>query len=82
MLAALHSAAANQVYNVGEAYTPTIAKRLQNLPPSNIPPVAANAYDFRQDIAYDTTRIRAEWGYKERISYEEGLKRTLGATHA
>lgn len=35
-----------------------------------------------QDIAYDTTRIRAEWGYKERISYEEGLKRTLGATHA
>jgi nucleoside-diphosphate-sugar epimerase len=40
----------------------------------------ANAYDFRQDIAYDTTRIRAELGYNESVSYEECLKRTLRAT--
>ena len=82
VVAALHPAAANRVYNVGEAYTPTIAERLQNLPSSTVPLVAANAYDFRQDIAYDTNRIRSELGYNERISYEEGLKRTLQATQA
>ena len=82
VLAALHPAAANRVYNVGEAYTPTIAERLHSLPSSIVPRVAANAYDFRQDIAYDTTRIRAELGYDEPLSYEEGLKQTLRATHA
>lgn len=82
VLAALNPAAANRVYNVGEASTPTMAERLQNLPSSTVPLVAANAYDFRQDIAYDTTRIRVELGYSERISYEEGLTRTLRATQA
>ena len=80
VLAALHPAAANRVYNVGEAYTPTIAERLRHLPPSTIPPATAEGYDFRQDIAYDTTRIRKELGYSEPISYDEGLKRTLEAT--
>lgn len=77
VLAALHPAATNRIYNVGEAGTPTIAERLQTLPSSTLPPIEANGYDFRQDIAYDTTRIRTELGYTEPISYEEGLKRTL-----
>jgi nucleoside-diphosphate-sugar epimerase len=79
VLAALHPAGANRVYNVGEAYTPTIAERLQTLPSSNLPTVEAKGYEFRQNIAYDTTRIRSELGYSERVSYEEGLRRTLGA---
>ncbi len=77
VLAALHPAAAGRVYNVGEAYTPTIAERLEKLPPSTLPTMADSSYNFRQDIAYDTSRIRAELGYCEPISYEEGLARTL-----
>ena len=79
VLAALHPAAADRVYNVGEAYTPTIAERLQILPPSTFPRIETEGYDFRNDIAYDTTRIREELGYVESVSYEEGLKRTLDA---
>ncbi len=79
VLVALHPAAAGRIYNVGEAYTPTIAERLQNLPPSALPTTQAEGYDFRHDIAYDTSRIRQELGYAERASYKEGLRRTLDA---
>jgi nucleoside-diphosphate-sugar epimerase len=41
--------------------------------------VNAPTYNFRQDIAYDTTRIRRELGYSEIVPYELGLKRTLSA---
>src|SRR5271165_2073987 len=37
VLAALSPAAAGRIYNVGEAYTPTIAERLEKLPPSSVP---------------------------------------------
>jgi nucleoside-diphosphate-sugar epimerase len=77
VLAALHPAAANRVYNVGEANTPTISERLQTLPPATLPLVEAHGYDFQQNIAYDTTRIREELGYTEPVSYEDGLDRTL-----
>jgi nucleoside-diphosphate-sugar epimerase len=77
VLAALHPAAANRIYNVGEAYTPVMGERLKDLPPSALPSVDPKGYDFRHDIAYDTTRIRKELGYTEPVSYEEGLKRTL-----
>lgn len=80
-LAAVHEAAANRIYNVGEEYTPTVAERLSFLQPAQeeIEPKGNVAgYDFRQDIVYDTTRIRRELGYEERVRYEEGLKRTLG----
>jgi nucleoside-diphosphate-sugar epimerase len=77
VLAALHPAAANRIYNVGEAYTPTMGERLTHLPPSTLASVDPKSYDFRHDIAYDTTRIRKELGYSETVSYEEGLKRTL-----
>jgi len=77
VLAALHPAAANRVYNIGEAYTPTIAERLQTLPSSPFPRIEAEGCDFRNDIAYDTTRMREELAYAEPVSYEEGLRRTL-----
>jgi len=62
-LAALHPAASGRIYNVGEAYTPTIAERLKSLPASSVPGVDDSDHDFRQNIAYDTTHIRAELGY-------------------
>jgi len=75
VLAALHPAAAG-IYNVGEEDTPTMAERLTSLPPSTVPD-AVMSLNFEHDIAYDTSRIRRELGYKEPVEYREGLKRTL-----
>lgn len=76
-LAAIHPAAGGRVYNVGESYTPTLAERLVGLPPSSIEPDLSSGLDFTQDIAYDTTRIRSELGYREIVPEREGLERTL-----
>jgi nucleoside-diphosphate-sugar epimerase len=77
VLAAGHPAATGRVYNVGEASTPTVGERLACLPPSSISPDQGTEFNLAQDIAYDTSRIRAELGYAEHVSYEEGLRRTL-----
>jgi nucleoside-diphosphate-sugar epimerase len=77
VLAALSPAAGGRVYNVGEADTPTIAERLAILPPV---PVAINTdpkLNFKQDIAYDTTRIRTELGYTELVAEDEAMQTTL-----
>jgi nucleoside-diphosphate-sugar epimerase len=79
-LAATHPSAGGRVYNVGEASTPTIAERLAPLPPSAIDPDLNSQFDFTQNIAYDTSRIRTELGYRETIPEEEALLRTLRAT--
>ena len=76
-LAAIHPAAGGRIYNVGEANTPTIAERLAWLPPSTIEPDLSSQFDFNQDIAYDTSRIRVELGYCEIVPEKEGLLRTL-----
>jgi nucleoside-diphosphate-sugar epimerase len=77
VLAAGHPAASGRIYNVGEASTPTVGERLACLPPSSIPADESTQFDMAQDIAYDTSNIRAELGYAEHVSYEEGLRRTL-----
>jgi nucleoside-diphosphate-sugar epimerase len=77
VLAAGHPAASGRIYNVGEASTPTVGERLACLPPSSIPADESTQFDLAQDIAYDTSTIRAELGYAEHVSYEEGLRRTL-----
>jgi nucleoside-diphosphate-sugar epimerase len=79
VLAATQPAAGGRVYNVGEAYTPTIAERLASLPQSTLEPDLSSHFDFRQDMAYDTSRIRTELGYREIVSDEEGFLRTLRA---
>jgi nucleoside-diphosphate-sugar epimerase len=76
-IAATHHAAVGRVYNVGEASTPTIGERLARLPPSAIEPDLNSPFDFAQNIAYDTSRIRNELGYRESVSEEEGVLRTL-----
>jgi nucleoside-diphosphate-sugar epimerase len=77
VLAATHPAAGNRIYNVGEAYTPTVAERLASLPASTIEPDPNSQFDFSQDIAYDTSRIRLELGYRELVSEEMGYLKTL-----
>jgi nucleoside-diphosphate-sugar epimerase len=76
-LAATHPAAGGRIYNVGEAYTPTVEERLRRLPPSAIP-AQENHFHYQHNIAYDTSRIRRELGYQEPVDYAEGLRRTLG----
>jgi nucleoside-diphosphate-sugar epimerase len=77
VLAVLNPAAAGRVYNVGEQHTPTVAERLAGLPDSNIEVSEDGKYNFAQDMAYDTGRIRRELGYGEAVSVEEGVRRTL-----
>lgn len=77
VLAALHPAAAGRVFNVGEETTPTVAERLRTLPPAPTPADQAPPANYAQDIVYDTSRIRRELGYRELVSYEEGLRRTV-----
>jgi nucleoside-diphosphate-sugar epimerase len=76
-LAATHPSAAGRVYNVGEASTPTIAERLEWMPPSAMEPDLKSPFDFTQNITYDTSRIRTELGYREIISEQEAVHRTL-----
>jgi nucleoside-diphosphate-sugar epimerase len=77
VLAATHPSAGDRVYNVGELYTPTMGERLAWLPPSTIPPDQSGHFDFTQNLAYDTSKIRIELGYRELVTEEEGALRTL-----
>ena len=77
VLAATHPAASG-IYNIGEAYTPTVEERLAHLPSSSVSTATA-PLNFEHDIAYDTSRIRQELGYVEPIEYRDALRRTLGA---
>ena len=77
VLAATHPAAVRRIYNVGESYTPTMAERLRSLPPWDLAPDFNRDFCFLHDIACDTTRIRSELGYREPVSYQEGIRRTL-----
>jgi nucleoside-diphosphate-sugar epimerase len=78
VLASVHSAAAGRIYNVGEEYTPTIEERLAKLPPSEIPANTGPKFNFEQDIAYDTRRIRKELGYQELVPEDAAMRHTLG----
>lgn len=78
VLAAVDPRASGRIYNVGEEHTPTVAERLRALPESNIPAAEMRA-NFAQDLAYDTTLIRKELGYREPIGYAEGIRRTLSS---
>ncbi|HTU49684.1 MAG TPA: NAD-dependent epimerase/dehydratase family protein [Acidobacteriaceae bacterium] len=78
VLVATHPLAGG-IYNVGEAYTPTIAERLAKLPLSTMELDLTDQLDFAQNMAYDTSRIRVELGYRETVSEEEGFLRTLHA---
>jgi nucleoside-diphosphate-sugar epimerase len=71
VLGATHPAAAGRIYNVGEALTPTMGERLARLPPreaKGAPP----PFDYRQDMAVDTSRIRAELGYADVVEETAG----------
>jgi nucleoside-diphosphate-sugar epimerase len=77
VLAAVHPSAAGQTFNVGEEETPSVAARLSQLPILDMPADEQSSFQFAQDLVYDTSKIRNELGYREQISYQEGVRRTL-----
>jgi nucleoside-diphosphate-sugar epimerase len=76
-LAAVEPRAEGTIYNIGEEYTPTIEERLRDLPPSELPVGEQTDFDFRQDLVYDTSKIRSQLGYREPVDYREGIRRTM-----
>jgi nucleoside-diphosphate-sugar epimerase len=66
-LAVVDQRAANNVFNVGEEQTPTMAERLRWLPDSEFTSADDAGKNFEQNMAYDTSKIRRELGYLEDI---------------
>ena len=84
VLAVADERATNRIYNVGEAETPTIAERIEELGRAAgwqgrvVPaPIEELPHDFAHHLVVDTTRIRQELGYAEVVGREEGLARTI-----
>ncbi len=89
-LAVTDDRARGRIYNVGEESAPTTGERVQmlaelmgwageivTLPRGSLPFHIRDAYHYSQDLAYDTSRIRSELGYREIVSVDEGLRRTV-----
>lgn len=90
VLAALSDRAAGRIYNVGEADAPTefewadrIARAMgwngefALLPDDRLPPHLRAPGDTRQQWVADTSRIRAELGFRELVGREEAIRRTV-----
>jgi nucleoside-diphosphate-sugar epimerase len=89
-LALTSEAAAGKTYNVGEQPSPTEAEWIRNIarcagwsgeivtmPRRSLPEHLREEYNFKQHMDADTGRIRSELGYREPVSREEALIRTV-----
>jgi nucleoside-diphosphate-sugar epimerase len=89
-LAIVNPVAAGRIYNVGDEVTPTWADwirrvgdaygwkgKVATLPEERLPPHLLDDIDFAQDWVMDTSRIRAELGYVERVAPEEEMRRGI-----
>jgi nucleoside-diphosphate-sugar epimerase len=62
---ATHLKARNEIFNVGEELTPTMAERLAQLPTRGGDPPALPPFDYHQPLVIGTTKIRRCLGYTE-----------------
>ncbi len=89
-LAVTNDCAAGRVYNVGEEDTPTVGGRVRLLkrlagwdgqllfvPRRFLPAHLKDKYNYRQDLVVDSSRIRDELGWREKILPDEALRRTM-----
>lgn len=89
-LAVLDSRAAGRVYNVGEESALTEREWVESIgraagwtgkvvlaPAEQIREGSRQAFDFRYELAIDTTRIRHVLRYREPIDRDEALRRTV-----
>ncbi len=90
MLALTDDRAANRIYNVGDHDVPTWAEWVKNIGRAagwngdvvamrkdELPEHLKSPTSYANDLVVDTTRIREELGYKERVPREEALVRTV-----
>jgi len=89
-LAALDARSAGRIYNVGEPQALSLEERalavgaaagwrgrIVRLPAGRLPEAMRAGIDPRQNLIVDTTRIRAELGYREVTSPAEAYARTV-----
>lgn len=89
-LAVTDDRAAERIYNVGDESALTerewaraIGEAVKwsgdviEVPTDQLPEHLRQPFDFRYDLATDTTRIRTELSYRELVGREEALKRTV-----
>ena len=89
-LAAVDTRSAGRVFNVGEPETASMAEwvrrigdaagwqgRIEPVPNERLPELLQTDFDTRQDLVVDTSRIRRELGFQERVPPVEALRRTI-----
>jgi nucleoside-diphosphate-sugar epimerase len=89
-LAVTDDRSARQIYNIGEPFTFTMAEwvekigkiagwqgRVVTVPRGRLPEPLRWDIKAEQDIVVDSSRIRRELGYQERVDVEEALRRTI-----
>jgi nucleoside-diphosphate-sugar epimerase len=89
-LAVTEQRATGQIYNVGEPFPLTMAEwialigkiagwqgRVVSVPHGRLPEPLRFGINAEQDMVVDSSRIRRELGYKERVDIEEALRRTI-----
>jgi nucleoside-diphosphate-sugar epimerase len=89
-LAVTDEQAAGRIYNVGEPFTFTMSEWVEKIgqaagwqgrvvfvPHGRLPEPLRWGINAEQDIVVDTSCIRRELGYEERIDVEEALRRTV-----
>lgn len=74
-LAVTNERASGRTYNVGEERTPTMGERLARLPPNRRVPATTLPLNFDQPIAYDTSLIRGELGFREVVDEAAAMLR-------
>jgi nucleoside-diphosphate-sugar epimerase len=90
VLAVTDERAAGRIYNVGEPVTFTMAEwiekiaeatgwhgRIVRIPHGRLPEPLRWGINAEQDFVVDSTRIRQELGYSERVDIDEAIRRTV-----
>ena len=90
VLAVVDDRAAGLIYNVSDSHALTEAEWLREVGRvagwrgevvavggDRLPPRLRNPGNFEQHLTYDTTRIREELNYREGLSREEAIRRTI-----
>jgi nucleoside-diphosphate-sugar epimerase len=90
VLAVTDERAAGRIYNVGEPFTLTMAEwvgkigqaagwqgRVALVPRGRLPEPLRWGINAEQDIVVDSSHIRGELGYKERVDLEKALRSTV-----
>ena len=90
VLAVTDERAAGRIYNVGEPFTFTMAEwvekigeavgwhgRIVRIPRGRLPEPLRWGINAEQDIVVDSSRIRRELGYAERVDIDEAIRRTV-----